>query len=228
MFESIYSGGELNIFCDASIKRASNNVVYGCPASMVIDSGTIIQVDHTIIPHSTNNESEIYAILLATQQAVLFKDSYKRINIFSDSNISVQGIREWIFNWLKNSDGDILISTSGPVANQQIFLHVVITIIRHLDRLNIYHVRGHMQPDNKRDIKTIMDCFRKNNGGLSITEFDAACLATFNNLVDNYSRNQLDIPDLEQYKRLQPGFIYPKPSDSDMMKYKTILHKTTK
>lgn len=202
----------INIFCDASIKTA-NGITYGCPGSIVVSSdGTIIRKDSTILVESTNNESEIYAILMATQQAIQFKH-YKRANIFSDSRISVMGLRDWMKSWIKRSKDGILMSTSGIVANQQIFLHVLNLIINNLDEYHLYHIDGHCI--SSKDITTAMKDFKKFNNK-EITYPETIYLCNFNNYVDNFTGQVLDNVNLISLQKNQSAFIYPIPSDLEV------------
>lgn len=207
----------LNIFCDASIKHTTYST-YGCPGSIAIDTtGSSVDYDSTILVDTTNNESEIYAIILATQQAIKYKEQYKRINIFSDSRISVCGVREWMINWVKKAKNDTLMSTSGIVANQQLFLHTIYLILNYLDSYRLYHIDGHMKENDPISIKIAMDDFRKFNG-ISIGPIEMSYLCKYNNLVDRETRYELEITNLSAMKRLNPGFIYPIPTASDMNK----------
>ena len=202
----------INIFCDASIKTV-NNTTYGCPGSVVVSSnGLIIEKESTILVDSTNNESEIYAILLATQQAIKYKH-YKRVNIFSDSRISVMGLRDWMKSWIKRSKNGILMSTSGIVANQQIFLHVLHLIINNLDEYHLYHIDGHCS--SNRNIMNAIKDFKKFNKK-EITYTEAIYLCSNNNLIDQYTGEVLDNTNLYNLQRQQAPFIYPIPAGSDI------------
>lgn len=211
----IFGTDVLNIFCDASIKT-QDGVTYGCPGSIAVYRDKVIDYKSTILVKSTNNESEIYAIMLATQQAIQFKDQYKRINIFSDSMISVRGVREWMVSWVKNQKNGVLMSSSGVVANQQLFLHVVNLILTYLDEYYLYHIDGHVSDTESGIFKAMIDFakFNKINIGPVETQF----LCQYNNLIDNTTRGELEATDLSNLVRLQQGIIYPIPSRLDMLK----------
>lgn len=215
----ILDDSSINIFCDASI-TTYNGVTYGCPGSIVVYKDEIIHKDSTILVESTNNESEIYAILLATRQAIMYKDHVSRINIFSDSRISVCGLRDWMVSWVKRSRDGVLMSTSGVVANQQIFLHIINLILNHLDEYHIYHIDGHCVSD--KDITKAMKDFAKfNHKPIDIDE--ATYLCKYNNYVDNFSRYILEDASninakikLSYLQRPNQGFKYHIPTESDI------------
>ena len=219
----VFGRDVLNIFCDASIKKTDLGT-YGCPGSIAVDTtGSSVDYRSTILVDSTNNESEIYAILLATQQAILYKNAFQRINIFSDSRISVCGMRDWMLNWIRRAKGDTLMSTSGLVANQQIFLHVLNLIMNNLESYRLYHIDGHMNENNPSHIMTVMKDFEKFNG-IKIGPIEAAYLCKYNNLIDKETGDELELADLDSLKRLKQPFIYPIPSLIDANKlYKDVF-----
>lgn len=216
----IFDQGTVNIFCDASIK-AVNGITYGCPGCAVVTSdGSIISKDSTILVESTNNESEIYAILMATVANIYYKH-YERVNIFSDSRISVMGLRDWMRSWIKKSKNGILMSTSGEVANQQIFLHVLNLILNNLDEYHLYHIDGHCK--SPKDITAAMNDFNKFNN-VSITYPEAVYLCGFNNQIDEYTGKVLETNYLPNEVKCQSPFIYPIPSELEVYKlYSTVF-----
>lgn len=138
----------LNIFTDASIKRIRNENSYiGCPGYIAFLGTKQLNKRLEIIPYSTNNESEIRAIQMAVEylyECIPMFPFIKRINIFSDSKISVYGLREWYAKWFKDSKDGILYSTSGKVKNQKYFIFTIKAIEQLGFPINIYHLRGHM------------------------------------------------------------------------------------
>ena len=206
----VFGRDVLNIFCDASIKKTTLGT-YGCPGSIAVDTtGSSVDYESTILVDSTNNESEIYAILLATRQAIKYKDRFARINIFSDSRISVCGMRDWMLNWIRRANGDTLMSTSGVVANQQLFLQVLTLIMNNLDSYRLFHVDGHMNPNNPKHIFTFMRDFEKFNG-IKIGPLEAQYLCTYNNLIDKETGDDLEKVDLDSLMKLDQPFVYPVP-----------------
>lgn len=202
----------LNIFCDASIKKTNSGRTYGCPGSIAVDTtGSSVDYRHTILVDSTNNESEITAIVMAIQQNIEYKNMYPIINIFSDSKISVNGLRDWMLNWISNSKDGVLMSTSGEVANQQIFLHALNLIMYNLDSFRLYHVDGHKNPENPSQVNKVINDFERFNG-IKIGPIEAKYLCYYNGVIDNKTRDELDLVNLNELHRLNPVFNYPIPS----------------
>lgn len=200
--ETIYGKGIINIFCDASIKRLDSGEMIGSPGAIYLARDpsknlnfyTLEYLD--ILRHSTNNHAEIYAIYMAYQLAkvLYFKiGGDLRINIFSDSQISVYGLRDWIFSWIKGSQGDNLISSAGKnIANQEIYKLIVIDMIESKVPIYLYHVKGHVNIKRKKEIynaKRVFDGSNDTNIPIDIIYE----ISYGNDLVDNITRDQIDI-----------------------------------
>jgi len=146
-----YSPKTLNIFCDASIKNMPDGETISCPGAIAVVTDehgfqTAIEDKFDCLRFSTNNRGELTAILLALQLANKYKDNFYTINIFSDSKISVCGLRDWIFGWVKHLDEEgYMISSSGErVKNQDIIRHIISYVITNNIKFNLYHCKGHV------------------------------------------------------------------------------------
>lgn len=146
-----YSPKTLNIFCDASIKKLSPEETISCPGAIAVitdENGfqSIIEEKFDCLRFSTNNRGELTAILLALQLANKYKNDFYTINIFSDSKISVCGLRDWIFGWVRKVDKDgYMISSSGErVMNQDIIIHIISYVVTNNIKFNLYHCKGHV------------------------------------------------------------------------------------
>lgn len=198
----IFNDHTINIFTDASITRESNKSFTGCPGFVTYtgpnnDSSNYNLITTNILSNTTNNQSEVYAIMMAIDYIVQRKDQLQgfNINIFSDSKISVFGLRNWIVNWAKGSVNHIMYSSTGePVKNQWIFINCVRMILENNLRLKIYHVHGHMNANNQSQVYTFKQDFDKFNDidGNSISYNLAKKLIFCNDVIDRYTRDQLD------------------------------------
>ena len=146
-----YSPKTLNIFCDASIVKTPDGECISCPGAIAVTTDSngfqsVIEDKFDCLRFSTNNRGELTAILLALELANKYKDNFYTINIFSDSKISVCGLREWIFNWAKNinKDGNMISSSGTEVMNQDIIRHIIMYVVNNNIRFNLYHVKGHV------------------------------------------------------------------------------------
>lgn len=198
-FEQFSNRNTLNIFTDASILQIKNNNKFNhCIGSSGI---SIWKEDKNIgdysevIAYTTNNFCELHAIFLATWFArnILFSDNdIKYINIFSDSKISVFGLREWIFKWVSSSVNGILYGTSGKVKNQEEFIKIVKFIIDNNLNINLYHVRGHHDHNTQKEMINFKQSFQRENNINDIIEDKLInFLIMGNSIVDNLTRNKL-------------------------------------
>lgn len=209
----------INLFCDASIDLNRKIACSGCyitshsydmgVPSNFIDMGRrlMIQTD------ATNNSSEILAIWLGVREAIRLRRIYPGavFRLFSDSKISLYGLRDWMKNWVKNIDSNgILISSSGaPVMNQQKFIEIYNMIIENNLKIELYHNRGHAGGGGKVSLKDARIQFIKANKvppeGLGLT---IEYISNYNSLVDNATREAVRAYD----SYLKTGF----PSDVEV------------
>lgn len=186
----------LNIYCDASMTEI-DGTSYGCPGAIAVwydgnNTAQIIQDTSLVLFDSTNNQSEIYAILLAVSIAITYRKKYSGIRIISDSRISVEGLRSWIYSWVQNAKDGVLMSSSGlPVANQQLFLYTFYSIYYSLPRCSICHIDGHRRSYNDADVIKTMSNFCKTNK-VNIDKETIRSHIDYNNMVDQMTRKCLD------------------------------------
>ena len=183
-----------DIFCDASaLSGGQRGACAGCLVCERMSQHN--ELHASIQPTGTNNSGEIGALMNAVYIAGQLKEASNDVcyfNIFSDSIISIRGVREWIFHWIYNANkkrNNILTLASGvPVSNQIYFKIIFNQII--LNRLDIhfYHQIGH----GTNKYEKIASSFYKNNGipimRLGLTaEFITSC----NEYVDGRTRDIL-------------------------------------
>lgn len=160
----------LNIFTDASVygkidKINKNRVCAGAIATD-INKGRLREFQ-ILLDKSTNNYGELTGIGLGIMLASIFRDKYDRINIFSDSQISVKGLREWIYGWINKLDSNgIMHSSSGtPVANHDLILSITDLILNNFipgkHKIYLYHINGHITSD--KDLRRGIRTFKKSN-----------------------------------------------------------------
>lgn len=167
---------------------------------------TVIDERYSIYHDCTNNAAELLAILEAVRlghHAIKCSDNKSHINIISDSRISIQGLRDWIFNWVCHVNGGIMYGSSGPVQNQRIILQIVYEIIQNGDFIRFYHIRGHQKINN---VSTFTKSF-SNENGFPIQNIDPRFpeyLIRSNDRVDTLSRNMLNE---ENMKSTEPLYL---------------------
>ena len=184
----------LNCYTDASLIKLNNGVTCTCSGYVMTYDRNIVDQRFKIVYDSTNNYGEILAIYMGLNALMGSKgyDGFK--NLFSDSLISVKGLRSWIFSWVRNmtfSRGNRLINSEGKeVANQEIFSAIVSMIATSTTPIAIWHQRGHQNSSSVKSMKLLMDTFKRENHN-EITEDMAREMIYFNNVVDTTTRDLL-------------------------------------
>ena len=187
-----------NFFCDASIDMCKHIACAGCYSVLQIDNTIegIYSVKKYIQIDATNNSAEILAIWLGIVEALEIRKTHPNaiFRLFSDSKISLYGVRDWMKNWIKNSQVNgckNLISSSGqPVCNQQCFIDIFNLIVENNLHIEFYHQRGHV--GEKVNIKQARTQFVRANKispeGIG-QSFENLCY--FNTMVDEGTRDSL-------------------------------------
>lgn len=184
----------INLFCDASIDLSKKLACAGCYIVGQENNQTFDIGNHNIIQlNATNNSAEILAIWIGVTNALKLRNAYPGaiFRLFSDSKISLYGLRDWIKYWVTNiNDDGVLISSSGqPVVNQQRFIDIFNLIVENNLRIEFYHQRGHVK-ERHMPYNIARAQFIKANKvppeGLGLTiEFISKC----NDIVDHVSRD---------------------------------------
>lgn len=182
-----------DIYCDASINTSNKIACAGC---IFVDLDTKEYTHYNLVQYNaTNNSAEILAIWLGIAKAVEYKQALKEpvyFRLFSDSKISLFGLKRWIFSWIKGQGEDhVLYSTSGqPVANQKYFIDIYNMIVMNDLNIELYHQRGHIRYMSSVDLARAEKYFYKQNNvtthKLGVTTYDI-CKA--NDAVDNATRD---------------------------------------
>lgn len=194
-----------NIFCDASVGPKS---IGSCAGALVEyfyvnENGKKYMPRERsknfyalIQPDGTNNRGEIAAICLGTikglelyTQYVKYRNESIRINVFSDSLISIRGIREWMPTWIKKMTPDgILMSSSGkPVKNQWYFKYIYNLILLNPGfKIHYYHQDGHVTSD----FNSVIPRFEEFNPGVTLSgiSMSPSYICLNNDIVDNETR----------------------------------------
>lgn len=217
-FNEVFNDNTLNIFTDASTLVKDNETI-GCGGYVAVIGREEVYRDRQILRNSTNNESELYAIYMAIQYALMNRNRVKMINIFSDSQFAIFGLREWIFNWVNNIKNDRLYNSSNKiVSNQKIFMAIIYTILENNLYVNFYHNRGHFTTSKTN---RFIELFTKHNFLNDYIDRGIAFnIIKYNNIIDNYTREVFK-SEINEQELLIPDY-YAR-SDLNMKKYKKLL-----
>ena len=88
----------LNIFCDASTLK-HKGIDYSCHGAVAVLGDRIIDSDYIINKNSTSCNGEARAVCAGIHLALKYYKDIPVINIFSDSQITIFGIRDRFDKW---------------------------------------------------------------------------------------------------------------------------------
>lgn len=190
----------LDIFSDASVLGrvdvVKGNRVCAGAVSVINDMRDIEY--HCVIDRATNNYGELTGLYLAVQIAAEYKDLVDEFNIYSDSNISVCGLKSWIYNWVNRMDRNgIMYTSSGvEVANQTIIKNIVDFIINTFDpnrhKINFIHCKSHVKINSTFSIHNAYKCLSRNYRLVPDDLMDKVpYIQKWNNYIDESTRASL-------------------------------------
>jgi ribonuclease HI len=144
--------------------------------------------------NGTNNSGEVAAVAMAVRGAIdiysqIDKDSFNAtFNVFSDSLITINGVREWLPNWIKKADraGNLMTASGKQASNQEFFKFIYNTILESDININFFHQDGHITTNVDRMIPD----FVKFNYGLKPSDLGLTPmqLCACNDFVDRETR----------------------------------------
>lgn len=190
----------LDIFTDASVLGkvdvVKGNRVCGGAVSVINDMRDTEY--HCVIDHATNNYGELTGLYLAVQLAAEYKDVVDEFNIYSDSNISVSGLKSWIYNWVNRMDRNgIMYTSSGvEVANQNIIKNIVDFILSTFDpnrhQINFIHCKSHVRLSSMSSLQSAYNCLSRNYSLVPDDLMDKIpYIQKWNNYIDESTRASL-------------------------------------
>lgn len=222
MNRQIFNIGTLNIFTDASVKQLGNGKYVSCAGCVCVTtkengSTEVIDERYFVLNDSTNNRGELYGICQAVMIALEYRQYFNTINILSDSQFSIFGLREWIFKWKSNMVNERYVNASGKdVANQDLFKLIINTIVSNNLYINFYHQKGHVN-NNKGFQKAKRVFYQSNKIDLDIQEVNGICY--YNDLVDINTGYKLD----EIARDIEMPLIYS--GNFDVKKYRKLIKR---
>jgi ribonuclease HI len=196
MFDDVFNMKTLCVFCDASTTPGNTEVI-GAPGAIAVTVGidgntALIDSSYMLLRMSTNNESEMTAIQLGVNLCSKYKNNFDSFLVFSDSQISIFGLREWLPTWVKYSrKGELKNQTGKSIANQEIMKSIVITIVNRRLKIRFFHQKGHAHNKVENTVVTFA-----NSNNLLITPELGLELSNWNDFVDRFTGEVLEKADL--------------------------------
>lgn len=186
--ETITISNGINCYTDASTMRV-NDTMMSSAGYMIIADGKVINSQYTIIDHVDNSYGELYALFMGIKAVLKYSYRNRPINIFSDSMVSVDGLKTDVFRWHRES-GTLLAGSGGKISYQNVYSHIIHEVVNHHMKINIYHIMSHMNLRYKEERDRFRTCFNginmKDIGDDTIDE-----LVHYNSLVDEMVKHSL-------------------------------------
>lgn len=197
-----------DIFCDASGDNRQGTICSGC-AVIDLDSPRSRYMYTVTSYESSSNRGEILAIWLGISKAIEIKNEAKydvKFRIFSDSRLSIYGLKHFAPDWIKNQiDGVWYTNSKKIVNNQDVFKAILGLIIDNQLYVEMYAQKAHVQANAIMSAESYFE----NNNDVSLGELGVTSeyICANNNLVDNFTRSQLLVADPLGTKKDNP-FLY--------------------
>ena len=227
--EDIFNENSLNIFTDASMRTMPNGEQVGCSGVCVVGGCEILEESYIINRFSTNNDSEIKAIRNGVLIGKKYKNRFPVIRLFSDSQISIFGIRDRIFKW-SLYENKFYGSENNPIKNQSIFVEILNEIIDNQLPIQFLHQKGHVNYKDQKSLMNAINVFKTSNNIRDFIDIQLIKdILYFNNMVDEKSRYILNNPEIYYGREIQDIGIEPIKFFADYfdrsMYYNLIHHK---
>lgn len=225
----------INVYTDASVTTKFGQYV-SAPGFLLYKGKDLCEVKKMVLQDCSNTFGELYAVKLALEFGTSFcyngdkKSPPLPMNIFSDSLVAVNSVREWIAKWVNNSKDRILLNKQNtPVKNQEVLLDIMNTILFFNTNINIYHVNSHLRDNNPKDIYIFKENFKKYNN-IELKDFNLIRhMIRCNNHIDEVTRLHLRrVTDSDNYDPNSHILRYPLswfPTEKDLAEYVELINK---
>ena len=209
--EDFLNKDTMNIFCDASMKIKGKYHHDGCYGARCMIGEENIGNSYRVLTNTTNNNAEICAIREGISLAVMYRHMVKNINIFSDSQISIYGIRDGIYRWKLKKDGKIYGSNRHvPIASQDVFLEIARLIVEQDLQVKFWHQASHVAVKDFRSLSHALHVFMSSNGIRETVDMNLIRYISFhNNVIDQETRSVLLNTDTYHTAFVSPIEIVP-------------------
>lgn len=205
-FDQIKQPDTLNIFTDTSML---NKVHLASSGAHFYSGTTFIGEFVQIIPQATVNIGELMGVYFGLRQSLEYMKTgaFTTINLFSDSQITIFGLRDWVYNWVRDEgDGHLHGYANKRVQNETYFIHIINFILANNINVNLYHVRGHLDGDYFKNSRIFKENFiSANNIQYVVDDTVVNFLIQGNSFIDNRTR--------DQFNTIGVDYVYNLPGD---------------
>lgn len=217
-----------NIFCDASTTPLQNDIVDACYGAVAFNMNDKIAEWYRVIHDTTTNHAELRGINLAVNIALILRNNgrYNHFNIFSDSKVSVYGMRDYCKRWLNVNNTLYTIGRRTPVASQDVYVETIKTIVDNDLYVSIWHQNGHVQTDRFESIDHAMRTFEANNLTRADADLDfIKYISEKNNYVDTMTRETLMSTNVRKKDYIEPIYFIPYQFKETLDRYEEIQER---
>lgn len=211
----IHNKDTLNIFSDASMRRKEAGILGSCYGSVAVCGDNIIDEWFRIQSESTVPAAEIRGIRCSLILANKWRYYYKNINIFSDSQLALFGLRDYIYNWQYSPYDNTLYNglrgNKKPVKNQELYIECfqMLNDLRTTNVVNLYHQSGHVE-NGIENLQKAIDMFKKSNNIHGKVDYNTIrYISLYNNYIDNKSRSFIRRANIFDQRYHDPVAFYP-------------------
>ena len=211
LIDKIKNKNTLNIFSDASMRSRGKNVLDTCYGAVSVNMDTIIDERFRISSESTVPAAEIRGIRCALSLALQYRYNFDVINIFSDSQVALFGLRDYIYGWTFRKDGRLYNKSSKIVKNQELFVecYQLLSELRKTNIVNLYHQASHIE-NGLDQLKYGISVFKQSNGIKGTVDYNTIrYISLYNNYVDNKSRSFIRGVNIYETYYTDPLIFYP-------------------
>lgn len=188
-----YSTKVLNVFSDASMHKRNKSFI-GCYGSVAVTCDSILDNHYNIDSFSTTPASEARGLRTSIIIASKLAKDFDTINFFSDSQITIMAVRDYIHKW-DIHDGKFWTSGGKVAKNGSIYMEcnrLLADPVFYGKDINLYHQKGHVNIASFEQLKRAADVFRRENHlNCKIDLNFIRYISVFNDLVDKQSRSIL-------------------------------------
>ena len=190
-YDIFFNPETLNCFSDASMRKISK-VMNTCAGSIAVCCDNIVDELCTVTSDCTVPAAELRGIRNSLSLAYKWRNQFRVINLFSDSLISIYGLRDSIYKWRFNYNDGSYYLKNNIVKNQELIIEcnmLVQELQRNNNIVNIFHQKGHVKNDIQ-ELREAIETFKRSNHFNGKVDYNfIRSISTYNNYIDEKTRS---------------------------------------
>lgn len=202
----------VNIFCDCSTNSKFEAITNTCYGAVAFNQNTILETEYRILTDKTSNYGELKAINLGIRMANFIRKNYSfnHFNIFSDSHVSVFGMRDFCKKWVMSDNGLYKQSTHQLIASQNVYIDSLNIVVDNDLPISIWHQKGHVNINDPNSLQLAKEMFIQSNiSSADIDDDFIRYISIGNGYVDDNSRKFLKSTFDKTKQYIEPIYFVP-------------------